>query len=373
MRGLTIGSRIADLYQIGVDIDEAPGGFARAFLATNGDSAERAFKVFRAEHFQLPEETCYAYYRTLGNEADLLAELEALPHVVRLYDVGYIWPRRGDDRYYEARSFGMDVAAFCADMDYAFSRRYLPYLVLQRLPSKHSLFRLVRRNPHGVRLPSEEILGVTLQLADLLVEIHSRGILYWDPKPEHVYWDGERVVLIDWNVSRRIERHNSSDKGRDIQLLAQRVIYPMLVGGTSYATGTTVEATPGSSADPVVRETVDYRWQDKWLDEGIRRWLDPALLGDYDDAESFRRDVRACAVHYGWDIDGCDPPTPSARQARANILLGLEKLRMAHELLESASRDFAEASIGFSPGEYKEPKRLGRLIRDLLEDGWILP
>ena len=54
MRGLTIGSRIADLYQIGVAIDEAPGGFARAFVATTGDGRRRAIKVVRAELFELP-------------------------------------------------------------------------------------------------------------------------------------------------------------------------------------------------------------------------------------------------------------------------------------------------------------------------------
>lgn len=373
MRGLTIGSRIADLYEIGVDIDEAPGGFARAFLATNGDRREMAFKVFRAEHFDLPEDRCFSYYRTLGNEADLLAELQGLRNVVQLFDVGYIWPKANSAQTFEAYSFGMNVAGFCAAMESAFSRRYLPYLVLQRMPGEHSLFRLVRRNPHAVRLPSEDVIAIALQLAELLVEIHSRGILYWDPKPEHVYWDGQRAVLIDWNVSRRIESYADADRAKDVQLLAQRVLYPVLLGGTSYATGDTVEATPGSSADPVARDKVDYRWQEKWLDDDLRRWLDAALLGHYHDAEEFLRDVQACAVHYGWELEGCPPPSPAARQARASMLQGLERLRRAHELLELASKDFAEASIEFQPGEYREPKRLGRLVRDVLEDGWMLP
>ena len=112
MRGLTIGSSIADLYQIGMDIDEAPGGFARAFLATNGDGKQRAIKVFRAEHFALPEERCYAYYKTLANEADLLVEMQGHPNVVRLYDMGFIWPDGNHDQAYDAKSYGMDARAF---------------------------------------------------------------------------------------------------------------------------------------------------------------------------------------------------------------------------------------------------------------------
>lgn len=373
MRGLTIGSRIADLYQIGVDIDEAPGGFARAFVATNGDGRQRAIKVFRAEHFELPEERCYAYYRTLANEADLLVEMQGHPNVVRLYDMGYLWPRDGQGQAYEAQSYGMDAQGFAEAMDEAFERRQLPYLVLQRMPSQDSLFRLVRRNPHSVRLPSDDVLGMALQLAQFLVEIHSRDILYWDPKPEHVYWDGDRVIVIDWNVSRRIQPYEAADKGQDIQLVAQRVLYPMLLGGTSYATGTKIEATPGSAPDPVVREDVDYRWQEKWLDDRLRQWLDPALLGQYHTATEFLRDVQECAVYYGWDIEGCEPPNEGARQCRASMRRGLDKLRAAQRFLEEASRDFAEASIGFLPAEYKEPKRLSRLVRELLEDGWILP
>jgi len=373
MRGLTIGSRIADLYQIGVDIDEAPGGFARAFMATNGDGKQRALKVFRAEHFSLPEERCYAYYRTLANEADLLVEMQGHPNVVRLYDMGFIWPDGRNDQFYEAQSYGMDAQAFTAAMDESFERRRLPYLVLQRMPSNYSLFRLVRRNPHSVRLPTEDVLGISLQLAAFLVDIHGRDILYWDPKPEHVYWDGERVVVIDWNVSRRIQSFEANDKAQDIQLVAQRVIYPVLLGGTSYATGARVEATPGSAPDPIARDRVDYRWQEKWLDDGVRRWLDPALLGHYRSASDFLHDVQACAVYYGWDVGNGEVPNEGARQCRASMRRGLDKVRQAQRLLEEASRDFAESSIGFLPAEYREPKRLSRLVRDLLEDGWILP
>jgi len=373
MRGLTIGSRIADLYQVGVDIDEAPGGFARAFVATNGDGKQRAIKVFRSEHFDLPEERSFEYFKTLANEADLLSELKGHPNVVQLYDMGFIWPREGDPQHFEAASFGMNAQDFCDQMEFAFSRRYLPYLILQRMPSRHSLYRLVRHNPHGVRFPNEDIIGVTLQLGRVLAEIHARDILYWDPKPEHVYWDGQRVVIIDWNVSRRVQDHAVTDKSQDIQLVAQRVIYPMLLGGTNYATGRMVEATPGSAPDPVRREQVDYRWQTKWLDDALRKWLDPALLGDYESAEEFLHDVQECAVQFGWDVDGCKAPGPKARRARASMAAGLSKLRKAHELLEQASKDLAQASIDFLPAEYKEPKRLSRLIRDLLEDGWILP
>jgi serine/threonine protein kinase len=373
MKGLTIGSRIADLYQIGVDIDEAPGGFARAFLATDAKGHERAFKVFRSEHFELPEERALSYYRTLGNEADLLAELKGHPSVVALFDVGYIWPKQGEEQVFQAHSFGMNVRDFAEAADEAFAWRFLPYLALQRMPSKHSLFRLVRRNSHGARLPSDEVIAVALQLGRLLVDIHARGILYWDPKPEHVYWDRDKVVLIDWNVSRRIGAGGPRDYAQDIQLVAQRVLYPMLVGGTSFATGAVIEATPGSSADPVVQEKVDYRWQEKWIDDGLRTWLDAALLGRYDSAQAFLSDIEHCAVRYGWPIPGRPAPAPEALRARECLARGLDKVREAHQLLEQATGDFAKASLDLMPEEYREAKRLSRLVRDLLENGWALP
>ncbi len=373
MRGLTIGSTVGDLYRVGVDIDEAPGGFARAFVATNGDGKQRAIKVFRSEHFDLPEERSFEYYKTLANEADLLAELKGHPNVVQVYDMGFLWPRDDDPQRFEAASFGMNAQDFCAQVEFAFSRRYLPYLILQRMPSRYSLYRLVRRNPHGVRFPTEDVIGVALQLARVLVEIHARGILYWDPKPEHVYWDGERVVVIDWNVSRRIQDHAIADTSQDIQLVAQRVLYPMLLGGASYATGELIQPTPGSAPDPVRREVVDYRWQTKWIDDAIREWLDPALLGEYQSADEFLRGIKKCAVHFGWDMDGGEAPNAKARHARACMAEGLSKLRKAHLLLEEASKDLAQASIDFLPAEYREPKRLSRLVRDLLDDGWMLP
>ena len=373
MRGLTIGSRIADLYRIGEDIDEAPGAFARAFLATNGDGRERAFKVFRSEHFQLPEEKCYGYYRTLANEADLLTELKGHPNVVQLFDMGFVWPREGDQQAFEAHRFGMNVQAFVEAMETAFARRYLPYLVLQRMPSKYSLFRLVRRNQHRVRLPTEDVIGMSLQLAAALVGIHGREILYWDPKPEHVYWTGRRVVLIDWNVSRRIESYEEAGKGQDIQLVAQRVIYPVLTGGMSYATGNLIEATPGSSPIPVLRSQIDYRGEEKWLDPAVRHWLDAALLGKYRSAEEFLHDIQECAIHYGWELQGLPDPSPRARQAHANMREGLAKLEKAQALLEEASKQFAQASIDFLPEDYKEAKRLSRLARSLLDEHWPLP
>ena len=373
MRGLTIGSQIADLYRIGVDIDEAPGAFARTFVATNGDGQEHAFKVFRWEHFDLPEDRCYQYYKTLANEADLLAELKGHPNVVQLYDMGFIWPKSADSQEFEAVSFGLNAQAFGAAAEKAFSRRCLPYLLIQRMPSKHSLFRLVRRNPRRVRLPTMDILGMALQLASVLVSIHARGILYWDPKPEHVYWSGEKVTLIDWNVSRRVEKNEAANKSQDIQLIAQRVIYPVLMGGTSYATGTTIEATPGSSPDVVERDRLDYGMEERWLDPMIRGWLDTALLGRYETAEEFLRDVQASAVYYGWKVRGCEPPLPRAQRAHANMEQGLEKLRDAHALLDEASKHFAQAGIEFAPGEYREAKRLSSLVRDLLGNNWMLP
>jgi len=373
MRGLTIGSRIAHLYRIGEDIDEAPGAFARTFLATNGDGKERAFKVFRWEHFELPEERCFGYYRTLANEASLLTELKGHPNVVELYDMGYIWPTGDDQQAFEVLSFGMNAEGFCNAVEMAFGKRYLPYLVLQRMRSKYSLFRLVRRKQHRVRLPTEDIIGMALQLAAALVGIHARNILYWDPKPEHVYWTGNRVVLIDWNVSRRIEHFEEQDKGQDIQLIAQRVLYPVLTGGMNYATGAMIEATPGSSPIPTARNQVDYGGEERWLDQAVRRWLDPALLGQYRSAEEFLRDVQACAVHYGWELQGIDRPTAKAIRSRADIRDGLEKIAQAQALLEEAANHFAQASIDFLPEDYQEAKRLSRLVRGLLSAHWPLP
>lgn len=104
-------------------------------------------------------------------EADVLQQLIHLPAVVNPWS-----PSKGDF------ILEKNVRIPCTLQEYVGeSYRALPALVEQGL---------------------DEQTGVAIcrQFATLLDEIHSQNIVYADLKPEHIYWDGSRIKVIDWNV-----------------------------------------------------------------------------------------------------------------------------------------------------------------------------
>jgi serine/threonine protein kinase len=341
---------VGNLYLVREPIDRPQGHFARVYLAD--DLRERtlvAFKVLRAEHLSLDEKAKRKKYRAFATEAKLLSELAGVPHVMRLKGCGYLQ----EDRSGETAPIPCSVEEFIVRMPEAMAKNWRPFLTLGLMNAKDSLFRTLDQRNGGRRLPTEEALRMSIQLAELYAEIHARGIVYWDAKPEHAYWQREsrNVVLIDWNVSDHFSPQEAATKvAEDILLLGQCILYPAFVG-LDFVTGQTPLARPtgtvgGVRARLVFDRSVNFYSQEEWLDQPVKRVLQRVVSRNgYERAADLLDDLHTCAHELGWDVpgrtrSGLDPQALSHQdvvQALSLLDEAQQSLQKARELLEQAA------------------------------------
>ncbi len=123
--------------------------------------------------------------RTLDVEAHALHELRRNPHVMKLLD-------RGTIPYRDAT---------------------LPYLVLEPAAGRDLVEIIDERGPFS----EAEGLRICLQASQTLAAAHRRGIAHHDVKPEHFFWDGRKVTVIDWNVA-QLARHKPEEFSRQCRI-----------------------------------------------------------------------------------------------------------------------------------------------------------
>ncbi len=136
-----------------------------------------AMKLLREEHIDGDPKWREAF----DIEVELLQALQDQPAVVTMTDHG----TTPDGRYY----IGLEL---------------LP-------PGTDLLSRVTREGGFS----EAEGLPIVWQLTDVLRTAHARNIAYRDLKLEHIFWSGEQMTLIDWNVSRML----ASDKPEDDPML----------------------------------------------------------------------------------------------------------------------------------------------------------
>jgi serine/threonine protein kinase len=143
------------------------GRFANVYLAEENFEPYRqvAIKVMK-EELTHDERARAAFAR----EKEILERLQANPSVVKL--VGERYSFRGTQQ--------------------------IPYLVLSIPPGKSLIDLIDEQGPFS----EQEGLQICLQACDVLCDAHAAGIIHNDIKPEHFFWDGRKVTVIDWNVSR---------------------------------------------------------------------------------------------------------------------------------------------------------------------------
>lgn len=69
------------------------------------------------------------------------------------------------------------------------------FVVLSRMPGE-ALDRWLFERRHAFDEP--ELVRVALQLADVLVHLHERGVVHGDVRPANILYDGTRVSLVDF-------------------------------------------------------------------------------------------------------------------------------------------------------------------------------
>ena len=361
--------RLDALYNLDQYIDGRALGFsARVVRATHWASGQDvAFKVLRREH-QSDERV----WQQFAAEVELLTQLRPTGIPADLIDCGYVSDRSRDcPTSGEIISHGRDSRAFRADLPDRLAQAWRPYLSLELLPGDRCLLNLIHGTDgdgrHPLRLPTEEALSLIIQFAHFLQLAHAADLVYWDHKPEHVYWIGHRLRIIDLNVSRFLDPgwsndRRATDKGRDLQYMLSGVAYTALTGRDFRFTGQAPQPSPSAPKMVEMRfngiTQLDFSVDETLLPdipEVINRILGappgtltaPALLD-----QAYRLAARLGHVAPGY------PATEAAQAARAELLKGLAALQQAQAAIAQARIHFLQAHT-FHP-EDKESERLYR-------------
>ncbi len=363
-------TELTALYALENSIDSfAPGHYARVFDAVDRRNDRRcAFKVMRAEHLTRDGQPRWEANAFI-NEADLLTRMAVSPHVVRLYDCGYVASEEERPRAGQIISFGGDVEAFrAASLDYA-ALRWRPYLALEPLPRGENLLYLMKPNTPGTRwrLPTEEGLDLALQFADVLLTAHRQRIIYLDHKLEHVYWDGTTLRIIDWNSSKLVTPTSESsgvlagEVQADLHNLCVGIFYSIFTG-LSPQKGTLMP-------QPADQTEVEGRYSDvNHLDFGSEPTLSAPLQAILEsgarrqlaNADQLIAGLSRVATIYGWDA--------GADGVRSHVRAGLRRLRQGQDAIREARDMLREAAIleGVDEDVDGELRRLLARINDML-------
>ncbi len=369
--GMTTAA-LNDHYNLDNFIDTfALGHYARVLEALDLHTRQSlAFKVMRREHLNGAE--LRWEYRAFPHEAELLMRLADSPSVVRMVDCGYIESDEEIPSSGGLVSYHKNVKAFALDAPKYGAMGWRPYLALENLPRAHNLLYLMKPSRPDVRwrLPTEEGIALAMQFAALLQLAHKNGIVYLDHKLEHVYWDGQRLRVIDFNSSRTLDGGviDDSQIRTDIHNLCVGILYPIFTGLSPLKTA--LRAQPSSIQE------VDARYKSiQALDFGIEPTLSPALCdllqrgagGEIASMDAFLVDLREVAQLHGWDFPD-SATAPDCRIARDHLRQGLRKLREGQDAIRTARDLFRDAAIldGITQDLENELRRLAKATNEML-------
>lgn len=333
---------LSELYSIDNFIDTfALGHYARVLAAVDRRTNQQvAFKALRPEHLDANGDIRWEY-RAFANEAELLVKLKDSPHVVDLLDCGYFSTPSENPADGRIVSYQGNVAGFIHAQTEHARKGWRPYLTLPNLPRTNNLFYAMKPAHANVRwrLPTEEGLALAIQFAHVLEMAHRQSIVYLDHKLEHVYWDGQKLEVIDFNSSRQLDSHTNSDSQylrMDIHNLCVGILYSVFTGLSPQKT--TLRPQPSN------RSAVEARYQDiTSLDFGVEPTLSPALQAllqrganmEIETVAEFLEQLQAVAALHGWDFP--DHYTSAAnRDARDQMRAALRKLRAGQANIREA-------------------------------------
>ncbi|MGD2124201.1 MAG: serine/threonine-protein kinase, partial [Gemmatimonadota bacterium] len=156
-----LSSALADAYQIGSELDR--GGMATVYLAQDlKHDRPVAIKVLR------PELAAGLGTERFIREIEISANL-AHPHILPLFDSG--------------------------DAD------GLLYYVMPYVEGESLQDRLEREG----KLPAEEAIRLTDQIASALSYAHERGVVHRDIKPANILLAGDQAIVADFGIARALE------------------------------------------------------------------------------------------------------------------------------------------------------------------------
>lgn len=366
--------QLTDIYALGNFIDTyALGHYARVLEATDQrDQRQVALKVMRPEH-TAPNDAPKWEAQAFVHEVDLLTRLSRSFIPMRFYDCGYVLAEGDYPAEGEIVSYGRDIASFREKLYTYNAQGWRPYLALEYLPRHHNMLYLMKTTQQGQRrrLPTEEGLNLAMQFGKLLFDAHELGIIYMDHKLEHVYWDGQKLRVIDWNSSKLVDTNGSAlaqAQQKDIHNMCVGILYPIFTGQSPQR--------GGLRPQPAGQQDVDARYTDVTeLDFSVEPTLSQQLVDllregahhKISTAMEFLQRVESIATHFGWEIR-YQVTNPVLSQARDHLRTGLEKLRTSAELAREAREALLTAATmdGINEDMENELRRLMKGINDFL-------
>lgn len=366
--------KLTELYTPGNFIDTyALGHYARVLEAIEVYHARTvALKVMRPEHLA-PDDVPRWEAQAFVHEVDLLTRLSRNTVPIKFYDCGYLSAKAEYPGDGEILSFGTNVNAFREALFAHNAKGWRPYIALEYLPRHDNLLYLMKPAQAGQRrrLPTEEGLNLAMQFAKLLIEAHEQGVIYMDHKLEHVYWDGQKLRIIDWNSSKLIERNGQALENsfkKDIHHLCVGILYPIFTG-LSPQRG---DLRP----QPAGQQDVDSRYTDiSHLDFSAEPSLTPLVIEllergarqDFGTAQEFLQRLEHIATHFGWEFR-YQATNPVSSKALEHLRASLEKLRGSADLAREARELLLEAATldGINEDTENEIRRLMKGITEYL-------
>lgn len=366
--------KLDDLYEITnsnesfIDVD-ALGYSARVLRALSFKTGDDiAFKVLRRERLGEPD-----VWKRFVTEVKLLRMLSHTPVAIQMLDCGFA-SDTAHDLPVDGHIFScdLDIQKFSTSLPEYLAKSWRPYIALERLPKEHNLLRLIRGadgdGGHPFRLPTEEGLRLAMQFTEFLCEMHELHTAYIDHKPEHVYWDGIQLRVIDFNVSQILEKKLGAEdianrKKQDMRHFMASVLYTVFTGRDFRYQNQGMAPSARPSDPNFVENTfrgvthLDFGMEETLLPQLtdlINQTMDPASTLT---SVEFLDELNKCAAVLGWEETGY-PASADASLSHEEILNGLSALREAQRKISEA-RDHFLTARAHHPND-QESRRLYR-------------
>ena len=353
------------------------GGFAFVREARADGIGNLAFKYLR-----LPEQEGKGeWHRNFVIEGRFLFMFRDNPLVVRLHDFGFVPAEVVNKPYpgqvqvhslYHGQEEDSEIwSNYAARYPYP---KYIPYLVVDKLPRDHCLFFITQQRQVGMRLPTLEVLDFGLRLVKFMQSLHQDNIYYRDWKPAHLYWDGQNPIIIDWNVVRQCPKPERTYLQEDIRNFVGGILFAGFTGRDPKSGDIMPKPYQGEkeidnrykfSSKPTL-SGMDYGLEDDLVDLLTRGVLLPED-GGYTDADTLLADLQICAARRGISEQDLGA---SLEQARDYQYQAFTELRSVNQSLVRAKQWLNQAEI-LTPDIAMDVRRLIAAI-DTMSDHRVL-
>ena len=286
-------------------VAEARGSSARVFTGllrdTQGKAVTAAIKLMRMDkvEYALP---------LFKEEVVVMNAMRGVPGLTPLYECGFLRIENGSTLPTEREAtiegdlagslirIGMNSGQeFVNTIESRIEEGWTPYLAIEQRDPKDNLLALCDAGmTGGIYRPVAELLMMSIQICDILIEAHQRSIVYRDHKILHYYWleQTSGVYAIDWNVARlHPEGLSDYEKQMDIVQFGARALHHILTGRTAPGALPLGPTRPEEIEQAAKTYEAQWTYDDQRLPDDVKAVLERVLAGGYNSANQLREDL----------------------------------------------------------------------------------